>query len=227
MTTILALDTSTRMASVAVCDDTGARVEVARETRGADLLLLVDEACRQADLTAASFDAIAIGSGPGSFTGLRIGMATAKGIAYAARRPLWVVSSLAALANGSSAQGVVVAVLDARRGELFAGAFRRDERGVIALGDERVLAPDALPAFAETMSRSEEVRFIGDAATAHPELAALPGEWSRTPRAQDVARLVLAGERHDVLATAVPIYVRRADAEIMYPDGIPGALRTR
>ena len=71
-------------------------------------------------------DAVAIGAGPGSFTGLRIGMATAKGIAFAAECPLWAVSSLAALAHaaGRDPDAIVVAVLDARRGEVYAGAYR-------------------------------------------------------------------------------------------------------
>src|SRR5882757_3035076 len=66
--------------------------------RGADLLVKLDELCRGAGLAPTAFDAIAIGAGPGSFTGLRIGMATAKGIAFAVKCPLWAVSSLAALA---------------------------------------------------------------------------------------------------------------------------------
>jgi tRNA threonylcarbamoyladenosine biosynthesis protein TsaB len=227
MTTLLAIDTATRVMGVAVCDDRGVRAEISRPTHGADLLLLVDEACRTAGVTRAELDAIAVGAGPGSFTGLRIGMATAKGIAYAIKRPLWVVSSLAALARGSDATGVVVAVLDARRGEVFAGAYRVTDAAVTALADEAALPPAELAAFADRVRDGQPVRFIGDAADAHPGLRELAGDWGRTPHARDVARCALADNREDVLATAVPTYVRRPDAEIMYPDGVPGALRKR
>ncbi|MDQ3370553.1 MAG: tRNA (adenosine(37)-N6)-threonylcarbamoyltransferase complex dimerization subunit type 1 TsaB, partial [Myxococcota bacterium] len=104
---VLGLDTATLTAGIAVIDD--ARV-LAQATHGpapsehttgrtSDLLVTVDAVCRSAGIGPLELDAIAIGAGPGSFTGLRIGMATAKGIAFAARRPLWAVSSLAALAH--------------------------------------------------------------------------------------------------------------------------------
>jgi tRNA threonylcarbamoyladenosine biosynthesis protein TsaB len=227
MTTLLAIETATSVMSVAVCDERGVRAEVARPTRGADLMLLVDEACRAAAVDRRELDAIAVGAGPGSFTGLRIGMATAKGIAYALKRPLWAVSSLAALATSNNAPGVVVAVLDARRGEVFAGAYRVTDGATIALADERALPPAELATFADGVSNAETVHFIGDAGRAYPALRELPGEWDRTPQARDVARCALADRRADVLLTAVPTYVRRPDAEIMYPDGVPGALRKR
>src|SRR6185503_2284284 len=119
--------------------------------RGADLLVAIDRLCREAGVAPGELDAIAVGAGPGSFTGLRIGMATAKGIAFAANRPLWAVSSLAALADDAQrelatgqldaeAGGLICAALDARRGEVFAGCFR----GGVAVVDERVLAPHEL-----------------------------------------------------------------------------------
>src|SRR5688572_19297018 len=97
---ILGLDTSTLTASVAVVRDGAvvAAADVATRAHGDVLLTAIDEVVRAAGMTAASLDAIAAGAGPGSFTGLRIGMATAKGIAFAAGRPLYVISSLAALA---------------------------------------------------------------------------------------------------------------------------------
>ena len=100
--------------------------------------------------------AVAIGAGPGSFTGLRIGMATAKGIAFAAACPLWAVSSLAALAHElleAEPQATVLAVLDARKGEAYAGAYRRDADRIVAVGVERVLPPDQLAAFAPVGAR--------------------------------------------------------------------------
>lgn len=134
---ILGLDTATLTASVAIVDETGhALGDGARTTAGrsADLLVAIDDVCRAAGVAPRELTAIAVGAGPGSFTGLRIGMATAKGIAFAAARPLWAVSSLAAVAHGYP---LVVAALDARRGEVYAGCYRDGE----LLAPERTVAP--------------------------------------------------------------------------------------
>jgi tRNA threonylcarbamoyladenosine biosynthesis protein TsaB len=233
---VLGIDTATNIASVAVLDGNVVLAETRSETAGhrADLLVLVDAVCVGAGITARDLDAVAIGAGPGSFTGLRIGMATAKGIAFAAQRPLWAVSSLAALAHAeleADPSGVVVAVLDARRGEVYAGAYRIASgspsdapiaRALELVGQERVLPPSELAAFAPAGAR-----FTGDAADAYPDLSLLPGVWSITPSGASVAKLALAGARVDVLVTGAPTYIRPSEAEVKYPDGVPGALRKR
>ena len=224
---VLGIDTATAVASVALLADGRVLAEARSDTAGhrADLLVLVDDVCRRAGVAGRDLDGVAIGAGPGSFTGLRIGMATAKGIAFAAQRPLWAVSSLAALAEAElerEPSGFVVGVLDARRGEVYAGAYRHASTGIALVGDERVLPPGELPEFAPPGAR-----FAGDAATAYPELAGLPGTWGVTPSGAAVARLALAGSRVDVLVTGSPSYIRPSEAEVKYPDGVPGALRKR
>lgn len=211
---ILGLDSSTTTASIAVLDDDRVLATATRNThrRTADVLVAVDEACRAAGVTAHQLDAVAVGAGPGSFTGLRIGMATAKGIAFATRRPLWAVSSLAALALEAPRDGVIVAVLDARKGEIFAGTFDKHGVAVTALSPERVLAPAALAV-------PEGALVVGDV----PALCA----HAATPSGIAVARLALAGSRVDVLVGGAPTYIRASEAEIRYPDGVPGALRKR
>jgi tRNA threonylcarbamoyl adenosine modification protein YeaZ len=213
---VLGIDTSTRFAGVAIVENGNVMAEArgSDDHRGADLLVLIDAVCVGAAIGAHDLDAVAIGAGPGSFTSLRIGMATAKGIAFAAKCPLWAVSSLAALAHTDDDE-VVVAVLDARRGEVYAGAFRRG----LAIGDERVMPPGELAAFG---AAARATRYVGDAT--YPELAALAIE-SRTPSGAAVARLALAGSKVDVLVAGIPTYIRPAEAEIKYPDGVPGALR--
>jgi tRNA threonylcarbamoyladenosine biosynthesis protein TsaB len=224
---ILGIDTATGFASVAVLDDTTVLAEMRSDTAGhrADLLVLVDAVCTGAGVTARDLDGIAIGAGPGSFTGLRIGMATTKGIAFAAQRPLWAVSSLAALAHAeleSDPTGVVVAVLDARRGEVYAGAYHVVDGAIALVGEERVLPPRDLAAFAPAGAR-----FTGDASLAYPDLALLPGSWEQTPSGVSVGKLAQAGARVDVLVSGAPTYIRPSEAEVRYPDGVPGALRRR
>jgi tRNA threonylcarbamoyl adenosine modification protein YeaZ len=165
---VLGLDTATSTAGIAIVDGDRVLGEARHDTRGrgADLLVKIDEVCRAAGVAPGALDAIAIGAGPGSFTGLRIGMATAKGIAFAANRPLWAVSSLAALAGDAL-----------------------EELGPLA---------------------------------AH-------GGWlaARTPSGRAVARLALAGARADITIGGAPTYIRPSEAEVKYPDGVPGALRRR
>lgn len=229
---ILGIDSATLTTGIAVIDDDAVLAEGRHDASGrtADMLVTIDEVVKAAGMTPRELDAIAVGAGPGSFTGLRIGMATAKGIAFASGRPLWAVSSLAALAlDGQRHHGsaLVAAVLDARRGEVFAGVYDGDTR----LGDERVLAPVELAAFLATVlgDRAREVRFAGDALAEFPaELAAFADRWcATTPSGRSVAQLARTGARVDVLVTGGPTYIRKAEAEIMYPDGVPGALRKR
>lgn len=242
---LLGLDTATSTAGIAIVDGDRVLAEARHDTagRGADLLVAIDRLCREAGVAPAELDAIAVGAGPGSFTGLRIGMATAKGIAFAAGRPLWAVSSLAALADDAQRElagdprnaeaAVICAALDARRGEVFAGCFRSG----VALAPERVLPPPELAAWVEEVAGepradARTVVFVGDAIAAHPALAAitaLGARWlaARTPSGGAVARLALAGARVDITLGGAPTYIRPSEAEVKYPEGVPGALRRR
>ena len=222
---VLGFDTATATAGIALVDDGIVLAEARHDTagRGADLLVAIDDVCRRANVLPSTLDAVAVGAGPGSFTGLRIGMATAKGIAFAAGRPLWAVSSLAALAADAQRPGVVAAVLDARRGEVFAGCYRDGS----PLADERVLAPGDVAAWVRGLAADAPVTFIGDALAAYPDaLAPLATGWvAATPSGRAVCALALAGPRVDIVTSGAPAYIRPAEAEVMYPDGVPGALR--
>lgn len=219
---VLGIDTSTRIASVAIVKDGRVLAETSGDGRGhgSDLLVLIDAVCAGAAIGARDLDAVAIGAGPGSFTGLRIGMATAKGIAFAAKCPLWAVSSLAALAHHellADPGASVMAVLDARRDEVYAGAYRRDGDRTVAIGDERVVAPAALDV-------PSTARIAGDF---FAEREGHSVTFPITPKGAAVALLALEGARADVLVTGAPTYIRPSEAEVKYPDGVPGALRKR
>jgi tRNA threonylcarbamoyladenosine biosynthesis protein TsaB len=186
MKTVLGIDSATLTASVAVVrGERCASFELLAagqsnvNTHSQELIELVDQALSAASLGLGDVDGIAVGAGPGSFTGLRIGMATAKGLAFAAQKPLWAVSSLAALAlaldepdgehedagEDARRQGTLaVPVLDARRGEIFVG-FYRLAGGATAVAAEQVMAPDALgKALAAVLERTgcERAVLVGD-----------------------------------------------------------------
>lgn len=144
---LLAFETATEACSVALWLDGEVleRFEVAPR-RHAELSLPWAEALlAEAGVARAQLDAIAIGRGPGAFTGVRLAIAIGQGIAFALDRPMLPVSTLAALAYPAArdAEGAgVLAAIDARMGEVYAGAFAWRDDALHALADEALFAPD-------------------------------------------------------------------------------------
>jgi tRNA threonylcarbamoyladenosine biosynthesis protein TsaB len=189
-----------------------------RPAHGGRLLALVEQALEDAGLGWPDIARIAVGVGPGGFTGLRIGIATARGIAQARGVPLVAVGSLDALALGAAGSSPVLAALDARRGEVFAAAWRA--AGPDALG-QALLAPSALaPAdlAARVRTLSPAPLAVGDGAVRfRAQLegagAAVPadGETAHRIRAVNVCRLGATGRLIDRDAL-LPDYLREPDA---------------
>ena len=143
---ILALDTCSECCSAALFFD-GRLYEVSELTqRGHSELILgmMDKLFEQADTTISSVEAIAFGRGPGSFTGVRVGVSVAQGIAFARDVPVIPISSLAAVAqqglNIVDADHFAVAI-DARMGEIYCAHYKRDEKVAVLLDEERVCSP--------------------------------------------------------------------------------------
>lgn len=144
---LLAFETSTEACSVALWRDGDVleRFEVAPRRHAELALPWADALLAEAGLARAQLDAIAVGRGPGAFTGVRLGVAIAQGIALALDRPVVAVSTLLALAARAPARAErVIAAIDARMGEVYVGAFARDGAGWRALQAEAVGAPDAV-----------------------------------------------------------------------------------
>jgi tRNA threonylcarbamoyladenosine biosynthesis protein TsaB len=217
---LLAIDTSTALGGVAACRD-GQIVERRRRvtTHSEMLLGMVDEVLAELGLPIAELDGVVCGAGPGSFTGLRIALATCKGLCFALARPLVLVSSLEALAARGPA-GTVVAALDAYRGEVYACSFRLvDEPEALPqpLGEEEALTPAGL---VERLAvAAGPLWLIGGGALTHrecwPGTARLADE-DPAPRPTELLRLgrarLLAGQVED-LASSVPRYLRASEAE--------------
>ncbi len=225
---ILALDTATRQSSVALCDARGGLLaEAHREvtTHSEGLLPMIHEILGQAGVIVGDLTAVACGRGPGSFTGLRIGMATAKGICLAADLPLICVSSLLPLgAAGAEAEGddlLVAAVLDARRKEVFCGLYR----GGRPVGDEVLFTPADLVPYLQREAGDEALVLAGDGALLYREVlldglgdrARLAADRCHQVRASHMARAaaerLAAGETDDLLH-AEPLYIRASDAKL-------------
>ena len=224
---ILSIDTTSIAGSVALSEGD---VLVAQEQQGAGgthsekLIATIDHLLGIASWDCAGLEAIAVAVGPGSFTGLRIGLATAKGLAMALGLPLAGASSLQSLAlNGRGFEGTVVSLIDARRGEIYASAARVKPDGQVKdVMGECVLPPDAL---VERLSEIEgDLLLVGDGAIAYEgkltgglgKRAAMAQGAQVRPQAINLASLSLGSlaKGGDDLASVVPNYIRRSDAEI-------------
>jgi len=214
---VLCLDTSTPTARVALFDGAGqalAGAEATAERHSQHVLKLVDDVLRSAAARPEMLAGIACGAGPGSFTGLRVGLAVAKGLALATGAPLLLVSSLQALALDIARRAppgtrFVVPCIDAGKGEVYA---------IVRAGDEPWrLAPSAL---AERLASLPGVVLAGNGAERHAALldGALPAGARRVavagPSARAIGRLALprlARGEVDDLDKAVPVYGRPPD----------------
>ena len=144
-TWLLALDTSTPCTALALGrgggDADGLVAQATHDDRAAPASSLlaprISALLEEAGITPRQLGAIACGVGPGTFTGTRVALATAKGLAFALPCPLFALSTLASLAGGATRDGEVLALLDARRGEVYAARFVLAEEGPRALGEPR------------------------------------------------------------------------------------------
>jgi len=214
---ILALDTATPQASVAVADRGTIVAKNARivTTHAEGLLSLIERTLDEAKTSIHELEAIVCGSGPGSFTGLRIGMATAKGLCMASGLPLIALGSMNAIANSVSEalgeQQAVAVILDARRGEVFLGLFV----GGVALGDEIAIKPEAVK---DKLADRPDVVIAGDGVVTYGESHF--AELKRAPercQALCAGNLALAAQGRlvakdfDDLHQAKPRYIRAPD----------------
>lgn len=147
---LLAFDTSTEACAVGLLADgvRHGRFELTPRRHTECVLPWCDELLAQAGLAKSGLQAVAVGIGPGAFTGVRLGVSLAQGMALALGIPVVPVSTLAAIAQAQDHDGPIAVVMDARMGECYAGFYRKRDGIAVALAPERLLAPEdlALPA---------------------------------------------------------------------------------
>ena len=159
---ILALDSSGLVASVAVVEDNQLLAEYTvnyKKTHSQTLLPMLDEIAKMIELDLETIDAIAVAAGPGSFTGLRIGSATAKGLGLALKKPLIPVPTVDALAyNLYDSTGVICPMMDARRKQVYTGIYRFADHELVTVSRQKAIAVE------------EAVIFLGDGVTVYQEM---------------------------------------------------------
>jgi tRNA threonylcarbamoyladenosine biosynthesis protein TsaB len=190
---LLAFETATEACSVAVWIDgeVRERFEIAPRRHAELALPWADALLADAGLAKSQLDAIAVGRGPGAFTGVRLAIAIAQGIALALDRPVVPVSTLAALATQSD-DARVLAAIDARMGEIYLGEFERDADGfVTALRPEQLARPDAVDFLGDKSWIGIGTGFAAEQGALVKALGSrlLRSEADALPHAIDVAKL--------------------------------------
>ena len=182
----------------------------------------IDFICRQAQVDLSEIGLVAVDVGPGLFTGLRVGLATAKAIAFALRVPMIGVSSLDLLAFPVRfSPRLIVAAIDARRGEIFYAFYRQVPGGVQRISEHAVGSPDDLAS--ELLATGEEALLVGDGAHRYREdfdglaRVEIVDAGNSHPSAASLVQLAHAQalrEDYQQIDEIVPLYLRRPDAEI-------------
>ena len=221
---ILAVDTATQICGVALADEGVAQVALSLDTgqtHTKTIMGAIESVLRFGGLDLSAVDGFAVTQGPGSFTGLRIGISTVKGLAFATGKPMIGISTLEVLANQVEFDsGLICPMLDARRGEVYWMHYRRQKDDLV------VVQPEQVGSAAEaTESISEPCTFIGNGASVYrSEISGIlntSANWVSEQGSRicpaTIARLghqrIEFGKTDDPSSFG-PVYLRKSDAEI-------------
>ena len=231
---VLGIETSTSQTSVALGDDVGilSSASLTGRARQDQVVPVLEHLLRWSALELASVSGVAVGLGPGLFTGLRVGIEAGKSLAQVLRVPMIGISSLDALAFGiRHTRRRIGAVIDARRGEVFYAFYRSVPGGIVRESDHQVAKPEHLAA--DLQADPEEVLLAGNGAILYRR--ELEGVGARVefaspasayPEAASLVELTVPRfirEETDRSFDIQPIYLRKSDAEIAWDQRARGA----
>ena len=225
---ILAIDSSGLIASAALATEDAVLAEYTtnyKKTHSQTLLPMIDEIVKMTETELTELDAIAVTAGPGSFTGLRIGSATAKGLGQALDKPLIAVPTTEALAwNFCGAEAVICPLMDARRSQVYTGLYRwnQNTETMDCLFEQQAMAVEDI--IAEVNRLGQPVIYLGDGADAYRTVlfgktevafSFAPVHMSKQ-RAASLAACAFVYAKEGKMQTAaefVPTYLRKSQAE--------------
>ena len=223
---ILGIDSSGLVASAAIADEKNIIAEFTvnnKQTHSQTLLPMIEKVVDMSGIELEQIDAIAIAAGPGSFTGLRIGSATAKGIGLALKKPIVSVPTLEGLAYRVSVfDGIICPIMDARRNQVYTGIYKMDKEKLVCLSEQK--AVDIHEIMEELEKYDEKVIFLGDGVEVQREtiVKEFKKEYCFAPihlSKQSAAAVAVLGELYfgqgkaEDAAEHKPIYLRKSQAE--------------
>lgn len=226
---ILAIDTATPSCSVAVTDDDMLRAEftvTAGKSHSRHVMTLIRQVIEWSGLSLGAIDGFAVSKGPGTFTGLRIGISSVKGLAAASGKPVVGISSLKALAlQAAPSSRLICPLLDARKGEVYFGCYRFMGGVLTRQGEEGVLPPEKIFGVLDgpctfigpgaSLYRDVIMEMLGEAAdfapASHNTIRASSLAWLARNRLEKTG----AGD----VEQFAPVYIRKSDAELGLTGG--------
>ena len=223
---ILGIDSSGLVASAAIADEKNIIAEFTvnnKQTHSQTLLPMIEKVVDMSGIEIEQIDAIAIAAGPGSFTGLRIGSATAKGIGLALKKPVVSVPTLEGLAYRVSVfDGIICPIMDARRNQVYTGIYKMDKGNLVCLSEQK--AVDIHEIMEELEKYDEKVIFLGDGVEVQRETIEkeFKKEYCFAPihlSKQSAAAVAVLGDiyfnqgKAEDAAEHKPIYLRKSQAE--------------
>lgn len=220
---ILGIDTATPWGTIALCEDGKVHFEVSlRKLKGGGeyLLALLKQLLDEVGKELQEVDLIAVGNGPGSYTGIRVGLAAVLGLAEGLQLPVYQVSTLKIIAaNCRMTSPLILAVIDARREQVYGALYQSEGSGLVEL---RPPAPWGVRELAESFDETAKVLICGDGSKAYediwrkyPQFKLAPSEWDR-PLGSMAAYLARNEETQGNLNLneLQPAYLKRVEAEV-------------
>lgn len=230
---ILAIDTSANVAAAAVAEDDTLLCEYIlnhKKTHSQKIMVMIENLLKDLELTVHDIDLFAVANGPGSFTGLRIGVATMKALAHSVNKPIVGVSSLAGMAyNLPYAEHIIVPVMDARANRVYTASYIWDEEFKEITEPEATTIEECVANCGELM----DTLFVGDGAIAHREYikeklgdrAFFAPQPAMLQRASSIAAIAYdMAKKGEVMnyAELKPVYLRKSQAERELEERLKG-----
>lgn len=229
---LLALDTSSMTATVALFDDNKLIGEYTlnhKRSHSQKLMPMIEEIIKSCDLTPKEIDAFAVSLGPGSFTGLRIGIATVTAMAQALDKMVVGVPTLEALAfNLFNSEGLVCPIIDAQRDLVYTGVYQWMDGNMMEVVKQQVLHIDELISILK--EEDEKIFFVGDALEKFQDILKeklgeqfnIPPRKFLIPSASSVGEVARTKIEQGIISDITPIYMRKSAAEVQYEEKMKG-----
>ena len=227
---VLAIDTTSNVATAAVVEDElllGERILNFKKTHSQKIMPMISELLSELELKATDIDVFAVANGPGSFTGLRIGVATIKALAHSVNKPVVGVSTLAGMAyNLPYCEHIIVPIMDARRNQVYTASYIWDEDGFKELSeDEAISIEECVASCGEFL----DTVFVGDGVGVHRayieeqlgDRAHFVPASSALQRASSIAMIAMEKAKNGEVMKyneLVPFYLRKSQAEREYDE---------